>query len=188
MVDNNPIVALKLQQAIETAIVAQDGACHPETPGAANTAADPGPESDEKTAAVLASTWRLSNILALSPNSHRFDIHDASADENGLKIDTEGLRKRRTMRRLSFASMREDRYTALHSVNPTMQRISFAHPDGAIANAMRNERTLAQAARTAAQDLSTSLEGVAEKEKTNAEDEQVEPTLTDKTQATTATL
>ena len=184
MVDNNPIVALKLQQAIETAIVAQDGACHGETPRTAKPAAPPGPDSDEKTAEALASTWRLSNILALSPNSHRFDIHDASAEENGLKINTADLRERRSMRRLSFASMREDRYTALHSVNPTMQRISFARPDGAIATAMRNE-----AARTAAEDLGTTLEGgSADEEKTNAEDRQMEPTHTANTQAPAATV
>jgi hypothetical protein len=128
MVDSNPIVALKLQQAIESAITAQL-----EASGGHTSQVEGGGDAESKSAADMASAWRLSSILALSPNSHRFDFQGLSEG-----VDTEDLRKRRSMRRLSFASERENRYTSLHSVNPTVQRISFAHPEGAIANAMRH--------------------------------------------------
>ena len=124
MVDSNPVVALKLQQAIETAITAQiaDAARIGGYASHASQVEDKG-GAESRSAADMASAWRLSSILALSPNSHRFDFQGLSEG-----VDTEDLRKRRTMRRTSLAGAREDRYTSLHSVNPAVQR-SQAHAD-----------------------------------------------------------
>ena len=157
MVDSNPVVALKLQQAIESAITAQlaDAA---RIGGHASQVEDKG-DAESRSEADMASAWRLSSILALSPNSHRFDFQGLSEG-----VDTEDLRKRRSMRRLSLAGAREDRYTSLHSVNPAVQRINLAHPEGAIAKAMRHGNSQARAgkdvsfeSRAAAEDMPPNL-------------------------------
>jgi len=151
MVDSNPVVALKLQQAIESAITAQlaDAA---RIGGHASQVEDKG-DAESRSEADMASAWRLSSILALSPNSHRFDFQGLSEG-----VDTEDLRKRRSMRRLSLAGAREDRYTSLHSVNPAVQRINLAHPEGAIAKAMRHGNSQARAGKGVSFELRTAAE------------------------------